>query len=157
MKFLVFLIILIGAFWFFFSPKPVVVNNDDFDYDEYSQTDRKSISDIDVRELKNEVDSNLDKVENKISSIKAKTKEFASPVLENEKVKSFIEEFKIRWGNFRVWVFNLPGIKQYRESIYSDENWKNEMGSLDFAEYVRQNKNADSKMLEEERNKMKKI
>lgn len=162
MKFLAILIVVLIAFWFFFSPKPAVVNEDTFDNDneEYYQTDkeikRKKLADMDMRDLNNEVNSGLEKIDNTLENVTAKTKQVASPVLENENVKSFLRNFNIRWQNFKVWTSNLPIIKQYRKSIYSEGNWKKEMDATDFAEYTSEH-STGAKMLRKGTNEWKKL
>ncbi|WP_413854092.1 hypothetical protein [Candidatus Ruminimicrobium bovinum] len=161
MKLLAFLIIIFGVFWFFFSPKPVVINDSVLNNDEYSNLNddepkRKKLADMDMRDLNNGVNSGLDKIDSTIDNITSKTKEAASPFLENENVRSFIEGFKIRWQNFKVWTSNLPIIKQYRKSIYSDENWRNEMDATDFADYTNKN-STGAKMLREGTKEWKKL
>lgn len=160
MKFLAFLIIAFIAFWFFFSPKPEVEKENIFDNDEYSQKEnepqRKKLADMDMKDLNNSVNSGLDSVNNAIDSIKTSAKNAAQPVLENENVASFISGFKVRWANFKVWVCNLPVIKQYRGSIYSEENWKKEMDATDFAEYTSE-QSTGARMLREGTDKFKKL
>lgn len=159
MKFLAFLIILFVVFWFFFSPKPVVVHNENIN-DEYSQeekeTQRKRLADMDMGDLNKDVNSGLDSVSNTIDNITSNVKNTARPILENENVAAFISGFKVRWANFKVWVSNLPGIKQYRNSIYSEKNWKKEMDSTDFAEYTSE-RSVGAKMLREGTDKFKKL
>ena len=164
MKFLAFLIILFVAFWFFFSPKQEVVNNENIN-DEYSQEEkesqnepqRKKLADMNMRDLNNSVNSGLDTVSNTIDGVTSKAKDVAKPILENENVASFISGFKARWKNFKIWVGNLPVIKQYRNSIYSDENWRNEMDATDFSNYVGTKDSTGGKMLREGTDKWKKL
>jgi len=160
MKFLAFLIIAFVAFWFFFSPKPEVENENIFNNDEYSQNEnepqRKKLADMDMKDLNNSVNSGLDSVNNAIDSIKTSAKNAAQPVLENENVAAFLSGFKVRWANFKVWVCNLPVIKQYRGSIYSEANWKKEMDATDFAEYTSE-QSTGARMLREGTDKFKKL
>ena len=162
MKFLAFVIILLAAFWFFFGSKPAVVNNDNFNNEKYSQTrnedeiHRKNLSDMDARDLNNEVSSGLNKIDSTLDNISSKAKNAASPILENENVKSFITGFNIRWHNFKIWFSNLPGIKQYNKSVYSEKNWKREMDATDFAEYTSE-QSTGARMLREGTDKFKKL
>ena len=160
MKFLAFLIIAFVAFWFFFSPKPVTVNENNLDNEEYSQEEkepqRKKLADMDMRDLNNEVNSGLDSVNNTIDNITSSVKQAAKPILENENVANFIEGCKVRWGIFKVWFSNLPGIKQYRKSVYSEKNWKREMDATDFAEYTSE-QSTGAKMLREGTKKWKQL
>jgi|GEM_PF-2058834 len=159
MKFLAFLIIVFVAFWFFFSPQPVMVNEENIN-DEYSQEEnepqRKKLADMDMRDLNNSVNSGLDSVNNAIDNITSSVKNAAQPVLENENVSRFISGFKVRWENFKVWFGNLPVIKQYNKSIYADKQWKKEMDATDFAEYTSE-QSTGAKMLREGTKKWKQL
>jgi len=50
--------------------------------------------------------------------------------VQNEKVLKFIKSVQAGWDKFKNWVANLPGIKDYNDSIYSDKNWKKTMGDM---------------------------
>lgn len=50
--------------------------------------------------------------------------------LKNETVSSFISSVKSGWRSFKNWFNNLPGIRHYNNSIYSDKNWKKTMNDM---------------------------
>jgi len=51
-------------------------------------------------------------------------------ILKNEIVVKFISSVKTVWESFKKWFNNLPGIRQYNESVYSGKNWKKTMNSM---------------------------
>lgn len=51
-------------------------------------------------------------------------------ILKNEIVVKVITSIKTGWEKFKSWFNNLPGIRQYNESIYSGKNWKKTMNSM---------------------------
>ena len=42
--------------------------------------------------------------------------------LENEKVGKVSKPLKLGWNSFKIWVSNLPGIRYYNTSVYSNKN-----------------------------------
>lgn len=61
-----------------------------------------------------------------------KVRDMYDNFIKNERVAATIAAVKAEWNSFKVWFNNLPLIKDYNESIYSNKNYKkvmNEMGS----------------------------
>lgn len=50
--------------------------------------------------------------------------------VQNEKVAKTINSIQLGWKSFKKWVANLPGIKEYNNSIYSSKNWKRTMNDM---------------------------
>ena len=60
-----------------------------------------------------------------------KVKDYYNNLMQNEHVVTAIARIKAEWTSFKAWFNNLPLIKDYNESIYSNKNYKkvmNEMG-----------------------------
>ena len=50
--------------------------------------------------------------------------------LQNEKVVRFTTSVKSGWNSFKRWFNNLPGIRDYNNSIYSSKNYKKVMNDM---------------------------
>jgi len=66
-------------------------------------------------------------------------------------VWSYVQE---GWKKFKNWFSQLPGIKQYNESVYAGDNWKREMRSMgnEMAPHLKKD-SAGAKMLQEGKKK----
>ena len=61
--------------------------------------------------------------------------------LQNEKVVKITTSVKSGWTSFKKWFNNLPGIRDYNNSVYSSKNWKaamNDMGN-EYKPYLQKN------------------
>ncbi|MCL2389905.1 MAG: hypothetical protein FWD54_02130 [Endomicrobia bacterium] len=63
-------------------------------------------------------------------AIAKKVQEYYNEFMKNPKVVSFIKFLSKRWEEIKAFVSELPGIKQYNNSIYTNENYKKEMGAF---------------------------
>ncbi|MFA7073995.1 MAG: hypothetical protein WC234_02260 [Endomicrobiaceae bacterium] len=74
-------------------------------------------------------------------SLRQRIEKVYENILENEIVVKIMTFVKNGWEKFKAWFNNLPGIKQYNESIYSGKNWKKTMNSMgkEYTPYLKQN------------------
>jgi len=59
-----------------------------------------------------------------------KARDYYDNFMKNEYVVSAIAKIKSEWNSFKTWFNNLPLIKDYNESIYSNKNYKKVMGEM---------------------------
>ena len=59
-----------------------------------------------------------------------KVKDYYNNFMKNEYVVSTIARIKAEWTSFKAWFNNLPLIKDYNESIYSNKNYKKVMNDM---------------------------
>lgn len=76
-----------------------------------------------------------------------KIQKFYNDFLNSPQVSKSIATIKENWQAFKQWFNNLPGIRNYNDSIYSSQNWKKEMGS-EYAPHLKKD-SAGVKMLQE--------
>ncbi len=73
-------------------------------------------------------------------SVSQRIEQIYTNISKNEIVVKIVDSFKTGWEKFKVWFNNLPGIRQYNESVYSDKNWKKTMNSMgkEYTPYLKQ-------------------
>ncbi len=79
-----------------------------------------------------------------------KIKKLYDDFLNSEQVQKSITTVKENWQAFKNWFNNLPGIRDYNNSVYSSKNWKKEMGEMsgEYSPYLKKD-SAGVKMLKE--------
>lgn len=128
--------------------------NEDIDMDEVNRNDTyRAQSDADaaaIRKLERQAAELSKKTKPKIvledsnktsSKESVKTRKPANKAAEiyykfryNPKVVKFLESLSYGWEKFKKWFVTLPGIRHYLASPYSKENYKKELGKVDYVE-----------------------
>lgn len=63
-----------------------------------------------------------------------KAAEMIEKVKENPKINKITGAVKAGWKKFKKWFVKLPGIRHWLASPYSMENYKKELGKIDYVE-----------------------
>lgn len=96
---------------------------------EASQIKKKVKPEESNKSVKREDPSNL-KTRQPANKISASIQKF----LNNPKVVKFTATVRYAWGKFKRWFLKLPGIRHWFASPYSMENYKKELGKVDYVE-----------------------
>ena len=82
------------------------------------------------------------KTDDEQPAIAKKVQQYYNEFIENPKVASVLKFLAKRWEEIKAFVSELPGIKQYNNSIYTNENYKKEIKAFS-GEYTPHLKNSD--------------